>query len=142
MTNNSTAATIKIKNAAEWLEKNTPADSVVFNANWGDFPKLFFYNIHNYYVAGLDPKFIYQESPQKYWLYEHIIKGEICDQKTCAIPESSDKMYTIIKYQFNADYIFISNVSGYPELTNILKLDRRFEKVYEKDEVGIWKLGK
>ena len=139
--NNSAAETERIKNAAEWLKENTPANSVIFNANWGNFPKLFFYNTHNYYVAGLDPKFLYQESPQKYWLYEHIIKGEICPQKTCFIPESSDKMYGIIKYRFNADYIFISDISEYPELVNVLELDKRFEKVYEKDKTEIWELG-
>ncbi len=140
MANDNAAQTIKLKNAAKWLEKNTSAGSIVFNANWGDFPKLFFYNTHNYYVAGLDPKFLHQESPQKYWLYEHIIKGEVCDQKTCAIPESSDKMYDVIKYQFNADYIFISDVSEYSELVNVLESDKRFEKVYEEDGMGIWKL--
>ena len=41
MANNSAAETEKIKSAAEWLEKNTPANAIVFNANWGDFPKLF-----------------------------------------------------------------------------------------------------
>ena len=138
--NNSAAETEKIKNAAEWLKENTPANSIVFNANWGDFPKLFFYNTHNYYVAGLDPKFLYQESPEKYWLYEHIIKGEICDQKTCPVPESSDKMYNIIKYQFNANYIFISDVSKYPELVNVLEPDERFERVYEENEIEIWEL--
>jgi hypothetical protein len=138
--NNGAAETEKIKNAAEWLKENTPANSIIFNANWGDFPKLFFYNTRNYYVAGLDPKFIYQHSPQKYWLYEHIIKGEVCTQKTCPVPESSDKMYNIIKYQFNADYIFISDISEYSELVNVLEPDERFERVYEENEIEIWEL--
>jgi len=140
--NNSAAETERIESAAEWFKKNTPADSIVFNTNWGDFPKLFFYNTHNYYIAGLDPKFLYQYSPEKYWFYENIIKGEICAQETCAVPESSDKMYNIIKSQFNTDYIFISETSKYLELLNILKSDKRFEKVYEKDKTEIWKLEK
>ena len=142
MANDSAAETEKIGGAAEWLKENTPLHSIVFNANWGDFPKLFFYNTHNYYVAGLDPKFLYRRSPQKYWLYEHLAKGEICAQKTCPASKSFDKMYNIIKYQFQANYIFISDISEYPELVGILESGRRFKKVYKKGEAEIWKLGK
>jgi len=51
-------------------------------------------------------------------------------------------MYDIIKYQFQANYIFISDVSRYSELVSILQSDKRFEKVYKKDKTEIWELEK
>lgn len=41
--------------ASTWLEENTPAGSLVFQTDWDDFPRLFFYNTHNTYLVGLDP---------------------------------------------------------------------------------------
>ena len=51
-------------------------------------------------------------------------------------------MYNIIKYQFQANYIFISDISEYPELVSILESDRRFKKVYKNGEAEIWELEK
>ena len=32
--------------ASAWLEANTPASARVFQTDWDDFPRLFFYNTH------------------------------------------------------------------------------------------------
>jgi asparagine N-glycosylation enzyme membrane subunit Stt3 len=45
-------------NASLWLEKNTPVGSRVFQTDWDDFPRLFFYNTHNTYLIGLDPTYL------------------------------------------------------------------------------------
>ncbi len=45
-------------NASAWLEKNTPSSSRVFQTDWDDFPRLFFYNTHNTYLIGLDPTYL------------------------------------------------------------------------------------
>ena len=41
--------------ASVWLEKNTSVGERIFQTDWDDFPRLFFYNTHNTYLIGLDP---------------------------------------------------------------------------------------
>ncbi|MCK4592414.1 hypothetical protein KAT63_03165 [Candidatus Parcubacteria bacterium] len=130
-----------IQEISQWLEKNTPKESVVFNVNWGDFSKLFFYNTHNYYIMGLDPKFLYKLSPEKYWLYSHISEGIICNKEKCT-KEGRYSVYNIIKKEFKASYVYVPKNSGtdYGKLIFVLESDQRFEKSYENEEGRIWVL--
>lgn len=130
-----------IQEISQWLEKNTSKESVVFNVNWGDFSKLFFYNTHNYYITGLDPKFIYKLSPEKYWFYSHISEGVVCDKEECSKGKKRS-VYDVIKNEFKASYIFIpqNSETNYDKLIAVLELDPRFKKVYCNDAGEIWKL--
>ena len=51
--------------ASAWLAQNTPQGARVFQTDWDDFPRLFFYNTHNTYLIGLDPTYmsIYDSEP-------------------------------------------------------------------------------
>ncbi|MEA1937235.1 MAG: hypothetical protein U9N04_03930 [Patescibacteria group bacterium] len=133
-----------IRETALWLKENTPEKSIVFNVNWGDFSKMFFYNAHNYYIAGLDGKFIYQLSPKKYWLYAHLGDGIVCDQEECGEENNNNlSIYEVLKNEFNADYVFVSLVYDdfdYTDLINILNSDSRFEKVYENEGGEVWEI--
>lgn len=132
-----------IQEISQWLEKNTPEKSIVFNVNWGDFSKLFFYNTHNYYIMGLDPKFIYLISPEKYWLYAHIGEGVICSKEKCEQEENKRSIYEVIKKEFNADYVFVSTADkefDYTNLIAVLNFDSQFEEVYENNGGKIWKI--
>lgn len=40
--------------AAMWLSQHSPPSSLVFQTDWDDFPRLFFYNTSNIYTIGLD----------------------------------------------------------------------------------------
>ncbi len=84
----------RYKNAALWLKENSKEKEIVFNADWDDFPFLFFYNHKNYYILGLDPMYMYKYSPKLYRLYQRITKGKI------------KRPAKIIKEQFKASYIF------------------------------------
>jgi hypothetical protein len=55
-------------NASLWLEKNTPAGSRVFQTDWDDFPRLFFYNTHNTYLIGLDPTYLQLITTLRLWV--------------------------------------------------------------------------
>lgn len=133
-----------IKETALWLKKNTPKKSIVFNVNWGDFSKLFFYNSDNYYILGLDPKFLYLESPEKYWLYTNIGKGIVCDKEDCGEVNNSEKsIRDIIKTVFRADFVYVPasyEDFDYTNLTNILDNDPNFEKVFENGGGRVWKI--
>jgi len=64
-------------NASAWLEKNTPAGSRVFQTDWDDFPRLFFYNTHNTYLVGLDPTYLQLYNVGLYDLWVDITRGNV-----------------------------------------------------------------
>lgn len=64
-------------NASAWLEKNTPAGSRVFQTDWDDFPRLFFYNTHNTYLIGLDPTYMQLYDSNLYNLWVKITQGKV-----------------------------------------------------------------
>lgn len=63
--------------ASQWLQENTPAGSRVFQTDWDDFPRLFFYNTHNTYLVGLDPTFMQLYSTDLYNLWVKITRGDV-----------------------------------------------------------------
>lgn len=63
--------------ASAWLEKNTPAGERVFQTDWDDFPRLFFYNTHNTYLIGLDPTYMQLYDPSLYDLWVDITQGKV-----------------------------------------------------------------
>ena len=64
-------------NASGWLEKNTPAGSRVFQTDWDDFPRLFFYNTHNTYLIGLDPTYMQLYDSDLYNLWVKVTQGNV-----------------------------------------------------------------
>lgn len=65
------------KQVSAWLVAHTPANSLVFNDRWDDFPQLFFYNQHNQYISGLHPTFLALTHPELALMYEQIRNGNI-----------------------------------------------------------------
>ena len=63
--------------ASNWLEQNTKDGELVFQTDWDDFPRLFFYNTHNTYLIGLDPTFMQIYRPEIYDLWVPIVRGEV-----------------------------------------------------------------
>ena len=63
--------------ASAWLEKNTPAGSRVFQTDWDDFPRLFFYNTHNTYLIGLDPTYMQLYDANLYKLWVKVTQGNV-----------------------------------------------------------------
>jgi len=63
--------------AAIWLEQNTPAGERVFQTDWDDFQRLFFYNTHNTYLAGLDPTYLQLYDSDLYDVWVQITRGEV-----------------------------------------------------------------
>jgi hypothetical protein len=49
--------------AASWMRAHTPAGSLIFLADWDDFPLLYFHNTHNSYSLGLDPSYLSERDP-------------------------------------------------------------------------------
>lgn len=117
--------------AGNWLKDNTSEGTLVFNTDWGQFTRLFFYDSQNNYIVGIEPKNLYYYKPEMYWLWHNIVyNGLYCNrQEDCASdinknfndintmgPETRQEMAQaaslvapIIKNTFQSRYIFFGN---------------------------------
>ncbi len=80
--------------AALWLAENSPAGSLVFQTDWDDFPRLFFYNSHNVYTAGLDPTYLELQDEALFAEWVRITRGEV------------ERPAMAIRQRFGASYVF------------------------------------
>jgi hypothetical protein len=60
---------------AEWMRTHVPPGQLIFNTDWDDFPRLFYFDPTHYYVSGLDPSYLYDKNPELSRLYESITLG-------------------------------------------------------------------
>lgn len=87
-------------NASAWLERNTPAGSRVFQTDWDDFPRLFFYNTHNTYLIGLDPTYLQIYDAELYDLWVDITQGDVENPShTIATTFGSRFVHTDLKHE-------------------------------------------
>jgi hypothetical protein len=63
--------------ASLWLMQNTPEGERVFQTDWDDFPRLFFFNTHNTYLVGLDPTYMQLYNEKLYDTWVQITRGDI-----------------------------------------------------------------
>jgi hypothetical protein len=63
--------------ASAWLMENTSKGERVFQTDWDDFPRLFFYNTHNTYLIGLDPTYMQLYDPALYDTWVKVTKGNV-----------------------------------------------------------------
>ena len=116
----------KYKKISEWLANNTPEKSLIFHNDWDDFPPLFYYNTHNYYIAGLDPTFMYDFNKDLHKKWVDITTGR------------QENISEIIGKEFGAEYVFVDK--DHPFLENNLKRDGHFQMIYKDDEGKIYQL--
>ena len=112
--------------AAGWLEKNTPAGERVFQTDWDDFQRLFFYNTHNTYLAGLDPTYLQLYDSDLYDEWVKITRGEV---------EQPSK---VIRERFSARYVHTDLKHG-----NFLRQaanDQGMIEVYRDDQAVIFEI--
>jgi hypothetical protein len=57
---------------AEWMLANIPAGALIYDVNWTDFPKLFYYDTEHRYVSGLDPIYLAARHPELQTLNEEL----------------------------------------------------------------------
>lgn len=113
---------------AQWLEENTPENSIIFHTEWDEWPMLFYHNTHNYYIVGLDPNIIEHYDSQIHALYRNLTNGTIKEN----IPQS-------IQENFGANYIFIDK-AGREEFIQDLISDQHAVEVYQDDKSMIFKI--
>ncbi|MFA5995641.1 MAG: hypothetical protein WCW27_00035 [Patescibacteria group bacterium] len=116
--------------ASDYLAKNSQAGDLVFNAEWDDWPILFYHNTQNYYMIGLDATFMYLHDPGLYRRWREIGKGEI---KT--------NLVQIINKEFGAKYVFIDRTNKRTHLfLAYLMRDPQVQCVFRDSTTEIYKL--
>jgi len=114
------------KGGAEWLTQNTPAQSIVFNTDWDDFPMLFHYNTHNRYIVGLDADFMRLKNEQLFREYENITRGKVKDPSTLIMKHFQSK-FVITDHKHEA---FIKNAEK----------SKHFKKRFSDDFTSVYEI--
>ena len=117
----------RYQRATNWAKENIPEGERIFNSNWDDFPKLFFYDTKHAYVYGLDPNYLYSQNPDLYKLLNEITSGKVKDPA----PD--------IREKFGANYIFADAKENEDLVTNCLE-SGWCEMAYEDDEARFLKI--
>jgi hypothetical protein len=108
--------------AAAWLHENTPPGSFVFQTDWDDFTRLFFYNPNNLYTVGLDPTYLELYDADLFDEWRRITRGEI------------EQPGQIISDRFGASYVF-SDLK-HKDFMRVAAEDPLLEELY-RDEYAV-----
>jgi len=111
---------------AQWMRANITPAEIVFNTEWDDFPRLFYYDPSHRYVSGLDPTYLYDRDPALSKLYDRITSGEEEDPGP------------LIRDRFGARFVFTDN--SHDNFYDNAKESGWFDVVYEDSECTILRI--
>lgn len=114
----------------EWLRDNVPPGALIYNLNWSDFPKLFFYDTTHSYVSGLDPLYLGDQHPELAQLNLRLSrrKEEHPGAAIRSLFDPSDPL--------GVTFLFVGDVPAPPsrEWLDYIRQAREFDVVYEDQE--------
>jgi len=114
------------RGAAAWLESNTHPGSRVFQTDWDDFPRLFFYNTHNTYLVGLDPTYMQLYSADLYDEWVEITQGQV------------EAPATLIRDHFAAEFVLTDLKHG--DFLEVAQADPGLVEVYRDGQAVVFEL--
>lgn len=114
------------EHASWWLKNNTPAGSRVFQTDWDDFPRLFYYNTHNTYLIGLDPTYLQLYDSGLYDLWVAITRGDV------ATPSQ------MVANTFDSHYIHTD--LDHQDFLNVAARDPGLREVYRDSQAVIFEV--
>ena len=110
------------------MRANIPAGQLVFNTDWDDFPRLFYFDPTHVYVSGLDPTYLLDKNVQLSKLYETITTG------------NEEDPGPLIRDQFGSRWVFTDNTKDHvPFIDNALQ-SGWFDRVYEDNDCSVLRL--
>lgn len=112
--------------ASAWLIQNTAKGERIFQTDWDDFPRLFFYNTHNTYLIGLDPTYMQLYNAELYDDWRAITRGQV------------DQPSRQIEGKFAARYV-LSDLN-HTAFIRKAKADPGLEEVYRDDFAVIFRI--
>ena len=108
---------------AEWMRANVAPGQMIFNTDWDDFPRLFYYDPTHAYVSGLDPTYLFDKDPALSKLFEKITLGDEEDPGP------------LIRDRFGARYVFTDN--SHADFFDNAQASGWFEIVYEDKQCTV-----
>ncbi len=84
----------KYRAAARWLDDRTEGTVRVFQTDWDDFTRLFFYNTNAEYTVGLDPTYLQLADRDLYDTWVDITRGRV------------ERPAAVIRERFGGEYVF------------------------------------
>jgi hypothetical protein len=112
--------------ASLWLAGNTPARSRVFQTDWDDFPRLFYYNTHNTYLIGLDPTYLQLYDARLYDLWVEITQGDVANPSQ------------VIATTFGSQYVHTD--LNHTDFLQAAAQDPGLKEVYRDDQAVIFEV--
>ncbi len=109
---------------AAWMRTNIPAGQIVFNTDWDDFPRLFYFDSSHAYVSGLDPAYLHNRNAELSKLYDKITLGEEEDPGP------------LIRDRFGSRWVFTDNKDHVSFIDNALQ-SGWFDRVYEDEDCSV-----
>ncbi len=106
----------------QWIRANVPRGEIIFNTDWDDFPRMFYFDPTHRYVSGLDPTYLYDRNAGLSRLYDRITLGEEKDTGP------------LIRDRFGARYVFTDRTDVHAGFTADALDSGWFEIVYEDKE--------
>lgn len=112
--------------AGAWLRTNVPDGDLIFQTDWDDFTRLFFYNPDNAYIVGLDPTYLQLADPIKWDQWRAITRGEV------------ENPSSLIAFVFGARYV-VSD-AGHDAFRETAANDPLMEVVYQDQYNYVWRI--
>lgn len=112
----------------EWVRANVPPGETIFNTDWDDFPRLFYFSPAHAFVSGLDPTYLLDQNPELFKLHEDITLGR---EKNPA---------RIIRERFKSRYVFTDKHEVHDEFYNTAMDSGWFEEVYDDDHCTVLRI--
>ncbi len=113
------------QNGAAWMRANIPAGEMVFNTDWDDFPRLFYYDPTHVYVSGLDPTYLLDQNPELSKLYEKITTG------------NEEDPAPLIRDRFGSRWVFSDNTKDHDAFYDNALRSGWFDRVYEDGDCSV-----
>jgi hypothetical protein len=103
--------------ASLWLMQNTPEGARVFQTDWDDFPRLFFYNTRNTYLIGLDPTYMQLYDAEMYDRWVDITQGDV-ESMSEAIAKEFGSRFVVTDLDHGA---FLAKAAADPGLKEVYR---------------------
>lgn len=112
--------------AGVWLRANVPDGEMIFQTDWDDFTRLFYYNPDNPYIVGLDPTYLQLADPIQWDQWVALTRGEV------------ETPSTLISSVFGAQYV-VSD-AGHDAFRQQAAADTAMELVYQDRYNYVWRI--
>jgi len=121
---------------AAWLRSNVPPGALIYDVNWSDFPKLFFYDTTHNYVSGLDSIYLQGQHPELEELNNRLSTGQEED------PAGAMRTLFAAASPGGVRYLFVGDNPSPPSVAWFRYIMRtgQFKKVYDDKECVILQL--